>query len=162
MIDQNEFDIYDDELTFQELVEWAKGELGNQFSEEELVKFVAAALNAPDAALAAVTSFENVLLDTPRADRLPDVVMAGITIDQLVNGTAKAVVAPLKLAFPEAMIGLEGSLKPVKMVMDAAKAECQQSVLLTKDLIERRIEQAKSMDGVEFPYEKVLHGEDEN
>lgn len=53
-------------------------------------------------------------------------------------------------------------MKPVKMVMDAAKAECQQSVLLTKDLIEQRIKQAKSMDGVEFPYEKVLHGEDEN
>lgn len=155
MIDQYNF--YDDELTFQELVEWAKGELGNQFSEEKLVKFVAAALNAPDAALIAVTSFENVLICTPRADRLPDVVMAGMTIKQLVNGAAKAVVAPLKLAFPEVMIGLEGSLKPVKMVMDAAEAECLQTVLLTRDLIEQRLEQAKSMDDVEFPYEKVLH-----
>lgn len=157
MIDQYDFDIYDDELTFQELVEWAQRELGNQFSEEELVKFVSAALNAPDAARIAVDSFENVLLDTPRADRLPDAVMADITIDQLVNGTALAVVAPLKIAFPELMIGLEGSLKPAKMVMDAAKAECRQAVLPSRDLIERRIEQAKSMDDVEFPYEKVLH-----
>ena len=83
--------------------------------------------------------------------------MAGMTIKQLVNGAAKAVVAPLKLAFPEVMIGLEGSLKPVKMVMDAAEAECLQTVLLTRDLIEQRLEQAKSMDDVEFPYEKVLH-----
>lgn len=156
MIDQNEFDIYDDELTFQELVEWAKGELGNQFSEEELVKFVAAALNAPDAVRELVGSFEDVLLDTPRADRLPDVVIADIIIDKLVDGTVMAIVAPLKIAFPN-LIGLDGSLKPVKMVMDAAKAECRQAVLLSRDLIERRIEQAKKMDNVEFPYEKVLH-----
>lgn len=156
MIDQNEFDIYDDELTFQELVEWAKGELGNQFSEEELVKFVAAALNAPDAVRELVGSFEDVLLDTPRADRLPDVVIADIIIDKLVDGTVMAIVAPLKIAFPN-LIGLDGSLKPVKMVMDAAKAECRQAVLLSRDLIERCIEQAKKMDNVEFPYEKVLH-----
>lgn len=156
MIDQNEFDIYDDELTFQELVEWAKGELGNQFSEEELVKFVAAALNAPDAVRELVGSFEDVLLDTPRADRLPDVVIADIIIGKLVDGTVMAIVAPLKIAFPN-LIGLDGSLKPVKMVMDAAKAECRQAVLLSRDLIERRIEQAKKMDNVEFPYEKVLH-----
>lgn len=156
MIDQNEFDIYDDELTFQELVEWAKGELGNQFSEEELVKFVAAALNAPDAVRELVGSFEDVLLDTPRADRLPDVVIADIIIDKLVDGTVMAIVAPLKIAFPN-LIGLDGSLKPVKMVMDASKAECRQAVLLSRDLIERRIEQAKKMDNVEFPYEKVLH-----
>lgn len=156
MIDQNEFDIYDDELTFQELVEWAKGELGNQFSEEELVKFVAAALNAPDAVRELVGSFEDVLLDTPRADRLPDVVIADIIIGKLVDGTVMAIVAPLKIAFPN-LIGLDGSLKPVKMVMDAAKAECRQAVFLSRDLIERRIEQAKKMDNVEFPYEKVLH-----
>lgn len=156
MIDQYDFDIYDDELTFQELVEWAKGELGNQFSEEELVKFVAAALNAPDAVRELAGSFEDVLLDTPRADRLPDVVIADIIIDKLVDGTVMAIVAPLKIAFPN-LIGLDGSLKPVKMVMDAAKAECRQAVLLSRDLIERRIEQAKKMDNVEFPYEKVLH-----
>lgn len=157
MIDRYEFDIYDDELTFQELIEWAKGELGNQFSEDELVKFVAAALNAPDVALAAVGSFEDALLNTPRADRLPDVVMAGMLIDKLVNGTARAVVAPLKIKHPEVMLELHESLKPIKMVMDAAKVECQQSVLLARDLIEQRIEQAKKMDDVEFPYEKVLH-----
>lgn len=157
MIDQYDFDIYDDELTFQELVKWAQRELGNQFSEDELVKFVAAALNAPDVVLAAVGSFEDALLDTPRADRLPDAVMADMLIDKLVNGTARAVVAPLKIKHPEVMIGLEESLKPVKMVMDAAKAECRQAVLPSRDLIERRIEQAKSMDDVEFPYEKVLH-----
>lgn len=156
MIDQYDFDIYDDELTFQELVEWAKGELGNQFSEEELVKLVAAALNAPDAVRELVGSFEDVLLLTPRADRLPDVVMASKTIDKLVDGTVRAIVAPLKIAFPN-LIGLDGSLKPVKMVMDAAKAECRRAVLLSRDLIERRIEQAKKMDDVEFPYEKVLH-----
>ena len=162
MIDQYDFDIYDDELTFQELVEWAKGELGNQFSEDELVKFVAAALNAPDAALIAVASFENVLLDTPRADRLPDVVMADILIDKLVKSAAKAVVAPLKIKRPESLVlEINKSLWPVKMVMDAAEAECRQSVLLARGLIDRRIEQARSMDDVEFPYEKVLHGEDE-
>lgn len=156
MIDQYDFDIYDDELTFQELVEWAQRDLGNQFSEEELVKFVAAALNAPDAVRELVGSFEDVLLLTPRADRLPDVVMANETIDKLVDGTVRAIVAPLKIAFPN-LIGLNGSLKPVKMVMDAAKVECRQTVLLSRDLIEQRIEQAKAMDGVEFPYEKVLH-----
>lgn len=161
MIDQNEFDIYDDELTFQELIEWAKGELGNQFSEDELVKFVAAALNAPDAARELVGSFEDALLDTPRADRLPDVVIADIIIDKLVDGTVTAVVAPLKIEFPN-LIGLDGSLKPVKMVMDAAKVECRQAVIPARHLIEQRIEQAKKMDDVEFPYEKVLHGENEN
>lgn len=157
MIDQYDFDIYDDELTFQELVEWAKGKLGTRFSEDELVQFVAAALNAPDAVRIAVDSFENVLLDTPRADRLPDVAMANITIKQLVKGAAKAVIAPLKIHHPEVMIEINESLKPVKMVMDAAEVECLQSVLLSRDLIVQRIEQAKSMDGVDFPYEKVLH-----
>lgn len=156
MIDQYDFDIYDDELTFQELVEWAQRELGNQFSEAELVKFVAAALNAPDAVRELVGSFEDVLLLTSRADRLPDVVMANKTIDKLVDGTVRAIVAPLKIAFPN-LIELNESLKPVKMVMDAAKAECLQSVLLARDLIEQRIEQAKSFDDVEFPYEKALH-----
>lgn len=157
MIDKYEFEIYDDELTVQELVEWMKGEMGNSFSEDELVKFAAAALNAPDAVRELVGSFEDVLLDTPRADRLPDVVMADVTIDKLVDGTVKAVVAPLKIVFPELMIGLEESLKPVKMVMDAVKVECQQAVIPSRHLIEQRIEQAKAMDGVEFPYEKVLH-----
>lgn len=157
MIDQYDFDIYDDELTFQALVEWAKGEMGNQFSEEELVRFVAAALNAPDVARSVVGSFEDALLDTPWADRLPDVVMADITIDRLVNGAAETVIAPLKINHPEAMFEIAESLKPVKMVMDAAKVECRQAVLLSRDLIERRIKQAKAMDGVEFPYEKVLH-----
>lgn len=157
MIDQYDFDIYDDELTFQALVEWAKGEMGNQFSEEELVRFVAAALNAPDVARSVVGSFEDALLDTPWADRLPDVVMADITIDRLVNGAAEAVIAPLKINHPEVMFEIAESLKPVKMVMDAAKVECRQAVLLSRDLIERRIKQVKAMDGVEFPYEKVLH-----
>lgn len=157
MIDRYEFDIYDDELTFQELVEWMKGELGNCFSEDELVKFAAAALNAPDAVRELVGSFEDVLLDTPRADRLPDVVMADITIDKLVDGAVKAVIAPLKIKHPELMLEVNESLRPVKMVMDAAKVECRQAVLLSKDLIERRIEQAKKMDGVEFPYEKAVH-----
>lgn len=157
MIDRYEFDIYDDELTFQELVEWMKGELGNCFSEDELVKFAAAALNAPDAVRELVGSFEDVLLDTPRADRLPDVVMADITIDKLVDGAVKAVIAPLKIKHPELMPEVNESLRPVKMVMDAAKVECRQAVLLSKDLIERRIEQAKKMDGVEFPYEKAVH-----
>lgn len=161
MIDRYEFDIYDDELTVQELVEWVKGELGNCFSEDKLVKFAAAALNAPDTASELVGSFEDVLLLTPRADRLPDAVIAKKTIDKLVDGTVMAIVAPLKIAYPS-LIGLDGSLKPVRMVMDAAKAECRQTVLLYRDLIERRIEQAKKMDDVEFPYEKVLHGEDEN
>lgn len=157
MIDRYEFDIYDDELTFQELVEWMKGELGNCFSEDELVKFAAAALNAPDAVRELVGSFEDVLLDTPRAGRLPDVVMADITIDKLVDGAVKAVIAPLKIKHPELMLEVNESLRPVKMVMDAAKVECRQTVLLSKDLIERRIEQAKKMDGVEFPYEKAVH-----
>lgn len=155
MIDKYEFEIYDDELTVQELVEWMKGELGNCFSEDELVKFAAAALNAPDAVRELVGSFEDVLLDTPRADRLPDAVMADITIDKLVDGTVKAIVAPLKIEFPN-LIGLDGSLKPVKMVMDAAKVECRQAVIPARHLIEQRIEQAKKMDDVEFPYEKVL------
>ena len=157
MIDQYDFDIYDDELTFQELVEWAKGELGNRFSEEKLVKFVAAALNAPDTVRELVSSFEVVLIITPRADRLPDAVIANKTIDKLVDGTVMAIVAPLKIAYPELTIGLEESLKPVKMVMDAAKAECQQAVIPARHLIEQRIEQAKKMEDVEFPYEKVLH-----
>lgn len=154
MIDK--YDIYSDELTFKDLVDWAKDEMGNRFSEDELVQFVAAALNAPDAVCELVGSFEDVLLDTPRADRLPDVVMADIIINKLVDGTVKAVAAPLKIAFPN-LIGLEESLKPVKMVMDAAKVECLQSVLPARDLIERRIEQAKAMDSVEFPYEKAVH-----